>query len=158
MSAVVIIQAGGTIDKDYLAGDGHHGYNFLIDKPAVIAIAQRANIPYPLSYCYACQKDSLDMTDDDRNAIKGVVAGVIYNKIIITHGTDTILLTALHLADLELGNKVVVLTGAMKPERFHNSDADFNLGMAMGTVHSAPPGIYIALYGEVTRWDEFVPR
>jgi len=156
MAEILLIQAGGTIDKDYPAGERHHGYNFVIGKPAAKAVFARGKVPYSIGYCSACQKDSLDMTDDDREIIKKVVASFdIYTKIIITHGTDTIHETARYLSSLDIGNKVVVLTGSMNPERFRESDADFNLGMAVGAVYACQPGVYIALNGRVARWDEF---
>ena len=151
-----VIQAGGTVDKDYLPSDENHGYNFVIGESAFHSIIQRAGIPCAIGFTSACQKDSLDMDDDDRDTIKRIVSTTHEDKIIIMHGTDTILVTATHLADIS--DKVIVLTGAMRPERFRDSDADFNFGMAVGAVQCLPPGIYIALYGEVKCWDEYIPR
>ena len=96
------------------------------------------------------------MDDHDRDEVKRMTQSADADKVIIMHGTDTIHVTAEHLSDIE--GKVIVLTGAMTPERFRDSDADFNVGMAVGAVHCLPAGVYIALYGEVKRWDEFVPR
>jgi L-asparaginase len=74
-------------------------------------------------------------------------------KIVITHGTDTIHLTAKRLVFLK--GKTIVVTGAMLPEKFYSSDAHFNLGMAVATVQIAKPGVYIALYGRVVPWDKY---
>lgn len=156
MSVIQFIQAGGTIDKDYLASDENHGYNFVIGEAAWHAIHRRAGIPYAVGFACACRKDSLDMDDHDRDEVKRMTQSADADKVIIMHGTDTIHVTAEHLSDIE--GKVIVLTGAMTPERFRDSDADFNVGMAVGAVHCLPAGVYIALYGEVKRWDEFVPR
>jgi L-asparaginase len=156
MPIIRFIQAGGTIDKDYLATDENHGYNFVIGEAAWHAIQRRAGIPYAVSFTSACRKDSLDMDGYDREEIKGATLHTHEEKIVIMHGTDTIHVTAEYLSDIK--GKTIVLTGAMTPERFRDSDADFNVGMAVGAVHCLPPGVYIALYGEVKPWDEFVPR
>ena len=156
MNTIRFIQAGGTIDKDYLANNADHGHNFVIGKSALPSIWRRAGAPYPTRFTCACQKDSLDMDDSDRKKIKQMATTAQEDKIIILHGTDTIHVTAGYLSDIS--GKTIVLTGAMIPELFRESDADFNVGMAVGAVHILPPGIYIALYGEVKRWDEFVPR
>ena len=76
------------------------------------------------------------------------------DRVVITHGTDTMVKTAETLQDKAI-NKVVVLTGAMLPEKFVNSDAKFNIGMAVAAVQTLPPGIYIALYGCVVPWKRF---
>jgi L-asparaginase len=156
MSIIHFIQAGGTIDKDYLATETNHGYNFVIGKSAFHSISLRALIPYATGFTCASKKDSLDMDDADRDTIKRIASATGEDKVIIMHGTDTIHVTAKHLSDIK--GKVIVLTGAMKPERFRDSDADFNVGMAVGAVQCLPAGIYIALYGEVKPWDEYVPR
>lgn len=155
MNAIHFIQTGGTIDKDYLTDDNNRAYNFVIGEPAYASITRRAEISYPVGFSAACQKDSSDMDDQDRDTIRRIAAEVAENKIIITHGTDTLHVTAKHLADIP--GKVIVLTGALKPERLRDSDADFNLGMAVGAVQCLPAGVYIALCGEVKRWDEYIP-
>lgn len=156
-SEICFIQAGGTIDKTYLATPDDHGRNFEIGDPAFFSIAKRWKIQYRVSYSKACFKDSLEMDDHDRNKIRDAVTQAQEQKVIVTHGTDTIRETAKLLSTIKSG-KVVVLTGALDPERFRESDADFNLGMAVGAAHCLPPGIYIALYGEVKKWDEYVHR
>jgi len=156
MSTIHFIQAGGTIDKDYLTDDNNRAYNFVIGEPAYASITDRAEISYPVSFTSACQKDSSDMDDHDRDTIKRIATEVAEDKIIITHGTDTLQVTAKHLADIP--GKVIVLTGALKPERLRDSDADFNLGMAVGAAQCLPVGVFIALCGEVKRWDEYIQR
>lgn len=155
MSKILFIQAGGTIDKDYKGSNVNHGYNFAIGEPAIARILKRARFPHTYRLLPVCKKDSLDMTDDDRNAIRSAAADAKEDMIVILHGTDTIHVTAKHVALLP---KTIVLTGAMQPERFRDSDADFNAGMAIGAAQCAAVGTYIALYGEVRRWDEFIPR
>jgi L-asparaginase len=99
------------------------------------------------------KKDSLDLTDDDRQKILKAVKGAKSDKVIITHGTDTMVKTAAVLE--KLGGKTVVLTGAMLPEKFTDSDAKFNIGMAVSAVQHLRAGIYIALYGRVVPWKDF---
>jgi L-asparaginase len=156
MNIIHFIQAGGTIDKDYLTDDDNRAYNFVIGDPAYRCITDRAEIPYPVGFTMACQKDSSDMDDQDRDTIRRIASEVAEDKIIIPHGTDTLHVTAEHLADIS--GKVIVLTGALKPERLRDSDADFNLGMAVGAIQCLPAGVYIALCGELKRWDEYIPR
>ncbi|MFH1586442.1 MAG: asparaginase domain-containing protein [Candidatus Diapherotrites archaeon] len=73
------------------------------------------------------------------------------DKIIITHGTDTMIETAKNLSDI---NKVIILTGAMRPEKFSNSDASFNIGVAIGLINVLENGVYIAMNGRVYTWDK----
>ncbi|MEZ4200710.1 MAG: asparaginase domain-containing protein [Candidatus Paceibacterota bacterium] len=89
MSIICFIQAGGTIDKDYLATDENHGYNFVIGKSAFHAISRQAGIPYAIGFTCACQKDSLDMDDADRDTIKRMASAAREDKVVILHGTDT---------------------------------------------------------------------
>ena len=152
-----LFQIGGTMDKDYPEGATDHGYEFQIGEPAFLSIMARAKVPSG-TYAYACllRKDSLDMTDEDRTFICESTEECTEKRVVLTHGTDTIHKTAKVLSTVQ--GKTIVLTGAMLPEKFRDSDADFNFGMALGAVQCLPPGVYIVLYGEVKRWDEFVPR
>ena len=93
------------------------------------------------------------MTHADRAEILNEVSSSSEDRIIITHGTDTIGLTAESLRTVS--SKVVVLTGAMLPEKFRDTDADFNLGTAIGAVQFLPLGVYVALSGVVTTWDKY---
>lgn len=96
--------------------------------------------------------DSLDMTDTDRNLIADHCNKAVENKIIITHGTDTMADTARLLAS-KVQHKTVVLTGAMIPYKFGSSDGLFNLGSALAFVQSMPPGVYVAMNGRIFNWD-----
>ena len=80
--------------------------------------------------------------------MRAAVEAASQTRIIITHGTDTMGETAAALAGIS--GKTIVLTGAMLPEKFRDSDADFNLGMAIAAVRLSPPGVYVALNGTVT--------
>lgn len=151
------IQAGGTIDKHYPRNPDNHGYNFAVGKPAFFDVLSRAGYLMNVTHSIACQKDSLDMTDEDRRVVSMHVRGAESDHIIITHGTDTILKTAEAILAFVGRAKVIILTGAMMPAGFRNSDADFNLGMAVAAVQILPKGIYIALDGKVVPWHEYVP-
>ncbi len=150
---ITFIQAGGTIDKDYLPNAANHGYNFEIGEPAYTQILAKIQPHFEFECKSLVRKDSLDFNDADREQIRLYVAALENNQVVITHGTDTIRQTAEVLASI--GAKTIVLTGAMTPEKFKQSDAEFNLGMAVAAVQTLPPGVYIALYGQITLWEAF---
>lgn len=151
---IVFVQTGGTIDKDYPQGLSNHGYEFKINEPAVLETLERIKPFFQVEMIRHLQKDSLDITDEDRQKIKELVESIDTDKIVVTHGTDTIGLTAETLSGIK--DKTIVLTGAMIPEKFRESDADFNIGMAVGAVQKMPHGVYVALHGELKTWEEFV--
>src|SRR5690554_5977519 len=93
------------------------------------------------------KKDSPELNDTDRELIHARVAACPHEHVLITHGTDTMTVTAAALADID--NKVIVLTGAMQPARFRDSDAAFNIGLAIGALNTCQPGVYIAMSGRV---------
>lgn len=132
---ILFIQTGGTIDKDYPKLT--KGYAFEITTPAVERIMENVNPSFEFEIVPLIQKDSTELTESDREIIHELCENTKTSKIIITHGTDTMIETALKLADIE--NKTIILTGAMRPERFTNSDADFNIGVAVGAINVTPP-------------------
>jgi L-asparaginase len=138
-----VIATGGTIDKVYF--DAASAYD--VGDPQVGPLFKEANVTFEYVVESVLQKDSLQMTDDDRTLIRQRVEASPENLILITHGTDTMTETAARLADL--AGKVVVFTGSMVPARFRQSDALFNLGCAVGALQVLPPGIYIAMNGQV---------
>ena len=91
--------------------------------------------------------DSLDMSDADRQLIRERVAACEAERVLITHGTDTMAETAKALTGI--ANKTIVLTGSMQPARFRNTDAVFNVGFALGAVQALPPGVYLAINGRI---------
>lgn len=145
---LLFIQVGGTIDKDYPPGDDDHGYPFVICEPAYQSVLARVKFPDGWAEQSLMRLDSQDMKDSDRAKVRAAVAAASQSRIIITHGTDTISQTAAALAGI--ANKTIVLTGAMLPEKFRDSDADFNLGMSIAAARLSPSGVYIALSGTVT--------
>jgi L-asparaginase len=96
--------------------------------------------------------DSLDMTDEDRELIARNCAQCAESRIVIMHGTDTMVETARVIA-AEVSGKTVVLTGAMIPYAFGSSDGLFNLGSALSFAQVLPPGVYVAMNGQHFRWD-----
>jgi L-asparaginase len=157
--AILILQMGGSIDKDYVGNDENHGENFTIGTPAFVDILARVKpmgMLVPWQADVVCQKDSLKNTDEDRTKLRERIERAKEERILVTHGTDTIRQSAEALWDIT--DKTVVFTGAIKPEKFRISDADFNFGGAFIAVQILPPGVYIALYGEVVLWQEFTPR
>jgi len=96
--------------------------------------------------------DSLHMTEDDRQAIVAQCRSARETRIVVTHGTDTMVETAAHLGR-EIQDKTIVLTGAMIPYKFGSSDGLFNLGSALAFVQTLPHGVYIAMNGRWFAWD-----
>ncbi len=139
---VHVIATGGTIDKEYSIGG-----ELEIGDPMVPALLEKGRSWLDLSVEAVCGKDSLDMTDDDRALIRRHVDDAPADRVLITHGTDTMVDTAAVLADV--ADKVVVLTGAMVPARMTDTDAAFNLGLAVAALQTMPPGVWIAMSGRI---------
>jgi L-asparaginase len=138
-----IITTGGTIDKVYF--DATSEYE--VGPPQVTEILREANVTFDHTLESVLRKDSLEMTDEDRRLIRQRVEAAGGDRVLVTHGTDTMVQTALALADVP--GKTIVLTGSMQPARFRNTDAGFNIGVAIGAVQSLPPGVYLAMNGRV---------
>ncbi len=97
--------------------------------------------------------DSLDMTDSDRSLILEHCKSADEDHIVVTHGTDTMTMTAKVLAEAKL-EKTIVLTGAMIPYKFGSSDGLFNVGGALAYAQALPKGVYVAMNGRYFNWDE----
>lgn len=149
---ITFIQTGGTIDKDYPKTT--LGYAFEITTPAVERILQKVNPTFESEVLSAFKKDSTEITDEDRQQLFEMIKKMENDKIIITHGTDTMIQTAEKLSGIK--DKTIVITGAMLPEKFSDSDASFNIGMAIGAVGILPKGVYIAMHGEVINWEKCI--
>jgi L-asparaginase len=146
---IVFIQTGGTIDKDYPKKSG--GYAFEISEPAVKKILERVDPSFDFEVVSVLRKDSLDITEKDRRRITEACRETDSDKIIVTHGTDTMIETAKALSAMK--NKTIVLTGAFKPEKFTDSDASFNIGTAVGAINILGTGVYIAMNGRIHPWN-----
>ena len=147
---LLFIQTGGTIDKDY--PKTKKGYAFEIAEPAVKRVLEKANPVFEFEIKTVLKKDSLDITTADREKIMLACKESKIEKIIITHGTDTMIETAKKLS--KLTDKTIIITGAMRPERFANSDAAFNLGVAIGAIQTLKEGVYITMHGQVYAWNK----
>ncbi|MEK9182805.1 MAG: asparaginase domain-containing protein [Patescibacteria group bacterium] len=146
-----IFTAGGTIDKVYSEERGT--LNFSFGKQAIKEISEnKVNLNFDYDIERVLAKDSLKMTDKDRALIKRACERAVTDKILITHGTDTIINTAKLLSTIP--NKTIVLTGASQPYKFRESDAEFNIGVAIGALNVLTAGVYIAMNGRVYKWDE----
>jgi L-asparaginase len=145
MDKLLIITTGGTIDKIYF--DDMSDYQ--IGEPMIGQILEHMRVSFEFEVNALMRKDSLHLGDEERLLIRKTVASSDATHILITHGTDTMVQTALVLSDIP--DKTMVLTGALNPARFSDSDAMFNIGCAIGAVQCLPPGAWIAMNGRV--WD-----
>lgn len=138
-----VLCVGGTIDKIYF--DAKSKYE--IGAPAIGKMLSQIAVNLDIEVTSLMAKDSLDMSDDDRAVIAKAVADCDEDKIIITHGTDTMPDTARSLASIK--GKTVVLTGALAPAIFKDSDAMFNVGGALATAQAKDEGVFIVMNGQV---------
>ncbi|RJG02970.1 asparaginase domain-containing protein [Noviherbaspirillum sedimenti] len=143
-----ILATGGTFDKHYdeLTGRLTFAASHL---PEVI---RRARLTAAVELSVLPLLDSLDMQDGDRQRILDACRASAAKAIIIVHGTDTMRETAQVLGTAAL-DKTIVLTGAMIPYEIADSDALFNLGVAVGVAQTLPAGVYVAMNGQVFAWD-----
>jgi L-asparaginase len=145
---IVFLTTGGTIDKVYFDAMSR----FEVGETVVAKILRESGVTFDFEVVPLMRKDSLEIGDEDRAAIRAAVAVREETRIIVTHGTDTMVDTARVLASLS--DKTIVMTGALSPARFQASDAVFNIGMAVAAVQTCPPGVWIAMSGQVFRYDE----
>ena len=138
---IQIFSCGGTIDKVYF--DAKSEYQ--VGEPWIVEIFRRANVSFEYSIESLMRKDSLDMDNEDRALIRSRIEASQHQRFLVTHGTDTMPETAQVLSGLS--DKTIVLTGSMTPARFEASDAEFNIGFAVGALQVHGPGVYIAMNG-----------
>ncbi len=145
---VRIFVTGGTFDKEY---DMIKGELYFKDThlPEIFELG-RSTVKCQIRTLMMI--DSLQMTDSDRELIKTNCARCGEDRILITHGTDTMVQTAAVLAAADLP-KTIVLTGALIPYKFGSSDGFFNLGSALAFVQTLTHGVYIAMHGRYFHWD-----
>jgi L-asparaginase len=137
------ITTGGTIDKIYFDALSQ----FEVGESQVEHILKEGLVQFDYEIVSLLQKDSLEITDEDRIKLRGHIERDDAALYVVTHGTDTMAETAEALQGLE--GKTIVLTGALTPARFRTTDAIFNVGMAVAAVQACPPGVYIAMSGQV---------
>ncbi|HWB02274.1 MAG TPA: asparaginase domain-containing protein [Verrucomicrobiales bacterium] len=149
ISGVRLLVTGGTIDKIYDAAEGRLGF----EHTKVLEMLRQGRVPLPDACVQtAVLKDSLELVDADREAIAAACLASPEEHLVITHGTDTMVLTARHLAARVKG-RTMVLTGAMVPFSVNHSDALFNFGFAFAAARLLPEGVYVAMNGSVFPWD-----
>ncbi|MDB2461312.1 asparaginase domain-containing protein [Gammaproteobacteria bacterium] len=141
--SIVILTTGGTFDKIYF--DANSEYS--IGEPCISSILDEGNVMSDYRVQSILKKDSLDITHSEREIIKKSVIECEEERIIIIHGTDTMVETAKFLEDIK--EKTIVLTGAMQPARFKKTDAIFNSGFAYAAALSLENGVYIAMSGQI---------
>lgn len=139
---ITVITTGGTIDKVYFDANS----TFEVGESVLTELLRQAHVTVPVETVPLLRKDSLELTDDDRAAIRSAVEETAASRIVITHGTDTMTQTAQALTGID---KTIVMTGAFAPARFAMTDAIFNVGLAFGAVQSRPAGVYIAMSGQI---------
>lgn len=147
---IQIFVTGGTFDKEYnfITGELYFKDTHLNE------MFERGRSSLDIDLKTLMMVDSLEMTEEDRNIVVYQCKKSPADKILLTHGTDRMVATAKALAEAEISNKTIVITGAMIPYAFGNSsDGFFNLGAALAFVQVLPPGIYITMNGKYFPWD-----
>jgi len=144
-----IFVTGGTFDKTYDEISGRLSFA----ETHLPEMLQLGRSRVAVSIRTLMMVDSLDMTDADREVIVRNCRQCEESRIVVTHGTDTMVETAVSLAR-GAGGKTIVLTGAMIPYAFGSSDGLFNLGSALSFAQTLPPGVYIAMNGQSFAWDQ----
>ena len=143
MTKLHIFTTGGTIDKVYFDALSE----FQVGESPLDSILREANVGFAYDLTSLMRKDSLELTDEDRDLIYDAVAATQARHVLITHGTDTMALTAERLRGIE--GKTIILTGAMQPARLRSTDAIFNVGFALAAAQLQDPGVYIAMNGRI---------
>jgi L-asparaginase len=146
--AIRIFITGGTFDKEY---NELNGQLYFKDTHLNELLGLGRSL-VPVEIRTLMMIDSLEMTPEHRSYIANECQQCEEDKIVITHGTDTMAETARVLAQ-QITDKTIVLTGAMIPIKFGSSDGLFNLGGALAFVQSLPPGVYVAMNGRYFNWD-----
>ena len=148
MMDIRIFITGGTFDKEYNEITGQLYFN----DTHMNDLLEMGRSKVPVQIRTLMMVDSLEMTDEDRELIAYQCLQCDEDKIVITHGTDTMAHTAKVLAE-KVKDKTIILTGAMIPIKFGSSDGLFNLGSALAFSQTLPPGVYVAMNGRYFNWD-----
>ena len=143
IESLLVLTTGGTIDKIYF--DDKSDYQ--IGEPQIGRILDDMHVAFDFEVRALMRKDSLHLTEDDRLAIRQAVSEAPFEHVLVTHGTDTMPETARVLESVP--GKTIVLTGALNPARFRDSDAVFNIGCAVGALQVLPHGAWVVMNGRV---------
>jgi L-asparaginase len=138
---IAFITTGGTIDKVYFDAKS----SFEVGESVIEHVLRQGEVVFDYQIVPLMRKDSLEVTEEDRALIRTTVENLSCRYVVITHGTDTMAATGRSLAGID--GKVIVLTGALHPARFQSSDAEINIGLALGAVQTCPDGVYLAMNG-----------
>ncbi|MCR9278652.1 MAG: asparaginase domain-containing protein [Pseudomonadaceae bacterium] len=141
--SILIVTTGGTIDKVYFDAKSE----FEVGQSVVADLLSQAHVTAQFDVCEVMRKDSLELDDADRDQIKAAIEAREHRCVVVTHGTDTMVETAQVLS--QLTDRTIVLTGALQPARFAQTDALFNVGMAFAAAQSLQAGVYIAMNGQL---------
>ena len=148
MPPIKLLITGGTIDAEEIDKNGEYIFKETHIPQLLKQSRNKSNLEIEILF----MKDSALMTDEDREIILKACENATENRILITHGTDTMVSTAEFLAK-KITNKTVILFGSMRPANQVESDALFNLGFAIASAQMLPNGIYITFNGTVFDWD-----
>ena len=140
---IKIFTTGGSLDKGYSTKESA----FLVLEPQIQNVLRESRVSFQYEVESILRKDSLEITDEDRDMILRRVLHDPSSHVLITHGTDTIIATAQRLSSVP--EKTIVLTGAMQPAAFRDTDAHFNIGFALAALQVLPAGVYIAMNGKI---------
>ena len=140
---VKIFTTGGSLDKGYSTKESA----FVVGEPEIESILREARVTFDYEVESLLRKDSLELTEQDRELISRRVKEDPVRHILITHGTDTMARTGQSLTGIK--GKTIVLTGAMQPASFKHTDAHFNVGFALAALQILPPGVYLAMNGAI---------
>ena len=148
---IQVFVTGGTFDKDYNYIEG----KLYFKDTHLYSMFERGRCTLPIDVKTLMMIDSLEMTVEDRGIIAYNCRKAKSDKIVVTHGTDTMVETAHYLSNENIERKTIVLTGALVPYAFGtSSDGFFNLGSALAFVQVLPPGIYVVMNGRYFNWNE----
>mmetsp|Transcript_5879 Transcript_5879/g.14724 ORF Transcript_5879/g.14724 Transcript_5879/m.14724 type:complete len:183 (+) Transcript_5879:104-652(+) len=163
---VHILTMGGTIDKDYPRLTAGYAFEFGDESAASRILNSHPNLGVSFDVTSICRKDSLEVTDQERDLLFDAISKILrkrskssqHARIVITHGTDTLVETAQYIQErMKDDCAVIAFSGATKPERFIDSDASFNLGCAVGVTSICSPGsVVICMNGNVVPAEECV--
>ena len=140
---IKIFTTGGSLDKGYSTKESA----FVVQEPRIEEILAEANVTFEYEIESLFRKDSLEIAKSDRERIVEAVKDEPCERILITHGTDTMVETGQRLSSIQ--GKTIVITGAMQPASFKRTDAHFNIGFALAVLQTLPDGVYIAMNGSV---------
>jgi len=147
---LLILSTGGTFEKTYDTSTGELGFC----KTGLSAWRSTCRLPSSVETECLMLIDSLDMDDSHRVALAQRIVQAKQDRIVLIHGTDTLVKSAAIINQHKRANQVVVLTGAMTPAACADSDALFNLGAAVASAQTCAPGVYVACSATVFPWDQ----